>query len=145
MRPLLVGEAPCRKGGEPFTGRAGKVLEDLAGFPPRREFDCVNLLQQWPGQDGQGSAFPAHDAQVAAAAMLAVLPQGRVVVLAGKRVAGAFGIRAPEFLHWYLVRGKVVGVMPHPSGINRWLNDPANRSAAGAFLRSARTLNPLAA
>lgn len=145
MRPLLVGEAPCRRGGEPFTGRAGTVLAELAGFPPRREFDCVNLLQQWPGQDGKGSAFPLHDARVAAAAMLSVLPQGRVVVVAGKRVAQAFGIRKPEFLRWYAVGGKVVGVLPHPSGINRWLNDPANREAAGTFLRSARVLNPLAA
>lgn len=140
-----MGEAPCRKGGEPFTGRAGKVLEELAGFPPRREFDCVNLLQSWPGAAGKGSAFPAHDARVAAAAMLAVIPQGRVVVLAGKRVAAAFGIRNPEFLRWYAVGGCVLGVLPHPSGINRWLNDPMNRRAAGHFLRTARTLNPLAA
>lgn len=145
MRPLLVGEAPNRMGGEPFTGRAGRVLEALAGFPPRREFDCVNLLQSWPGQAGKGSAFPLHDARVAAAAMLAVLPQGRVVVIAGKRAAAAFGIRRPEFLRWYAVGGKVLGVLPHPSGINRWLNDPTNRAAAGQFLRSARTLNPLAA
>lgn len=145
MRPLLVGEAPCRKGGEPFTGRAGKVLESLAGFPPRREFDCVNLLRTWPGQAGKGSAFPEHDARVAASAMLAVLPYGAVVVVAGKRAAGAFGIRRPEFLAWYSVEGKVVGVLPHPSGINRWLNDPVNRGAAGRFLRQALHLNPLAA
>ncbi len=145
MRPLLVGEAPCKAGGEPFTGRSGSVLEALAGFPPRREFECVNLLRTWPGHAGKGSAFPAAEARAAAQAMLSVLTRGRVVLVAGKRVAGAFGIRQPEYLRWYHLEGLLVGVLPHPSGINRWLNDPVNREAAGRFLRSARTVNPLAA
>lgn len=145
MRPLLVGEAPCQKGGLPFTGRAGTVLEDLAGFNPRSAFDCVNLLPAWPGHAGKGSAFPMHDARVAATAMLSVLPTGKVVIVAGKRAARAFGVKAPAFLSWQFVDGKLLGIIPHPSGVNRWLNDPVNREATGAFLRKARVLNPLAA
>ena len=60
--------------------------------------------------------------------------RGRQVLLAGRGVAGAFGVDLPFFL-WAEERGMMVAVVPHPSGVSRWWNDPANERRARRFLR----------
>ena len=62
-------------------------------------------------------------------------PWGRYL-LCGRRVAAAFGFRADvAYLRWYRWEGKWYAVIPHPSGIVRWYNDPANVQRARRFLR----------
>lgn len=61
---------------------------------------------------------------------------GRRVVFLGKAVAAAFGVRANS-LRWVEHRGMTVAVLPHPSGVNTWWNNPDNRAAASAFMRCA--------
>lgn len=140
-RPLLVGEAPGPTGGgPPLGGRAGRLLDRMAGRAFVDACDRVNLLDAWPGHAGKASAFPAAEAREAAAALLAV-DRHRVLLLAGKRVAGAFGLRRPEFLCWYpLAGGRLAGVVAHPSGVNRWLNVPLHRELTGRFLVQALDL-----
>lgn len=100
-RPLLVGEASNIPGGEPFGGRSGAVLAAMAGLTFdefRRRFDRVNLLRRWPGREpgqAKGHKFPLAAARHAAARLDV---RGRRVVLAGRRVALAFGLRGFEFL-----------------------------------------------
>lgn len=138
-RILIVGQAP---GPTPSTsrraldGRCGRRLERLMGIPEGalpRVARTVNLLPEWPGRSpsGKGDRFPVAEAsQVAATLML----RG-VVLFAGRGVAAAFGVRAP-FFRWLRLGSARVAVVPHPSGISRWWNDPRNQDTAARFFRA---------
>jgi uracil-DNA glycosylase len=146
-RPLLVGEAPSRDGRgrtRAFDGRSGARLSEILGTEFVRDFDAVNLLDRWPGSGGKGSTFPVGEAR-AAASMLLRASDARVLVLCGRRVAAAFGLRDMEYLSWRMLGPKLVGLVPHPSGVNRWYNEQANQEAARAFLLRARRADPSAA
>ncbi len=144
MQPLLVGEACNLASGVAFGGRAGSLLADCLGVKRCRlleAFECVNLLARWPGRGlgSKGHLFPLDEAK-AGAAVLDL--RGRAVVLAGRRVASAFGRRDAEFLEpLVLGRGEAwCRAVPAPSGIVRWYNRTCNRDAAGAVLREALKL-----
>ena len=136
---VLVGEAPSRRSDprRPLDGPCGSRLERLAEIPVGSLGDrcvAVNLLPAWPGRRGKGAAFPMAEARAAAAELVPLL-EGRAVLLLGRRVAAAFGV-----VDWpYLVPmrwegGPVAAVVPHPSGVCRWWNDPeASRRAAGTL------------
>lgn len=125
----LIGEAPGRTPGLPFDGRCGRFLERLTGVHPRSAFTCRNVLDRFPGDAGGGAVFPLREARKAASR---IVLRG-VVLLAGKRVAAAFGVRARYFAPVSVGRATVY-VIPHPSGRNRWWNSPENRAMAAAFL-----------
>lgn len=149
MDLLIVGEAPSRTGSKPgsspLSGRAGARLAELMGVSAAEyedRFERVNLLGEWPGSAGKGSAFPVLPAMVRAFE-LREGPWTHYLLL-GRRVAAAFGLRADcPYLHWYdlsgspadLVTSKRVAVLPHPSGIVTWWNSAPNRAAARAFMR----------
>lgn len=138
---MIVGEASNLPSGEAFGGRSGRFLASLlgVGLPEfMATFDRVNLLSTWPGRSGgrKGHLFPLGEARRAA---LVMDLRGRHVVLAGRRVASAFGIGKAAFLE-PAEAGKGEAscvVVPHPSGIVRWYNLPANREAVGLVLRKA--------
>lgn len=100
-------------------------LEGREGLLERVE--AVNVLERFPGPDGaKGDRFPRGRARRRARHLLPSL-RGRTVLLAGKRVAEAFGVNA-EYLTWHEhPEGFRVVVIPHPSGVNRWWNEPENR------------------
>lgn len=133
--PLLIGEAD-NGAGRPFGGRSGEALAKLLGlklddFLGRVE--AVNLLKSWPGKQGKGDAFPAEKARRAAEKLDL---EGRLVIAAGKRVARALGIADPEWFAQVEHRGAGITVIPHPSGVVTWWNDPANRRRAAGRLRA---------
>jgi uracil-DNA glycosylase len=147
-RPVIVGQAPGRTPGEILGGRAGRRLASLAGIDELGDgFDLVNLLDEYPGAspNGKGDLFDDRLGR-AAAFTLAPRLRDRRVVLLGRRVATAFGVgREPAFV-WMpagaIVEQRVIaswecGIMPHPSGIVRWWNDPENWRRASEFLRGA--------
>lgn len=140
---LIVGEA-SRGPSKPFTGRTGARIAEALGTPfLAREADLVNLLPSWPGRNGaKGDAFPVEPARAAAEMLLAVSPHP-VVVLCGRRVAGAFGLGKADWLSWTVKGGRFLGLLPHPSGVVLWWNDPENRAAAAAFMAEARRLSLL--
>lgn len=139
-RTLLIGEAPARTtvGARPFTGPTGRRLAELAALAELRDgFDAVNLLDRWPGRAGRkGSAFPLALARPAAEALLPRLRRRRVI-LVGRRVAAAFWLARLPYLTWAHEHGVALAVLPHPSGVCRWWNEPENVAAASAFLREA--------
>lgn len=118
-------------------------------------FECENLIERWPGRQGTGSAFPMDVAKVHAETKL-LEARGRVVVLLGARLPKAFGIdmpfyswrfvcpaedfdvdvHVPDIVHRPTGWTKIVSI-PHPSGLNRMLNDPAERERCGVVLREA--------
>jgi len=169
--PILLGEAPSRTGDRyhmfPLSGRVAETLCSMADIPPMAgesrygqwtwalydRFECMNLIERWPGAQGSGSAFPMA---VARAALVDRLPEidGRVVVLLGSRLPR---LLMPEdttetFYRWevatpqaraedgevvYQARPTTMCAIPHPSGLNRMYNAPAERERVGAILRQA--------
>lgn len=144
-RPMLLGEAPGRATGAPFSGRSGARIAALLGIAPddlRARFELANLLERRPGPgSGGGSAFPAAEARAAAAALDL---SGRRVVAFGARVASALGVSA-GLLDVVEHRGATVLVFPHPSGASRWWNDPVRRDRAADALRAFLPLDASAA
>jgi len=61
--------------------------------------------------------------------------EGRRVVALGRRAARATGA-SDIWFRWTVAGGIVVSSMPHPSGLNRWWNDPRNMDTAGRFVRT---------
>lgn len=124
----------------------------------------VNLLNRWPGAEGRGSAFPLEEARerasefvrsIATPSTLSVegepycffdgkrFPRPSLVMLAGRRVARSFrlpGARTRDYFETIeecsVVAGYPVVVVPHPSGLNHWWNDPVNRRLAKGYLYS---------
>lgn len=163
LPPLLIGEAPS-KGGDryhmfPLSGPPARVLCTLAGIPPQPEgstygrwtwalyeaFECRNLIERYRDAD----PWSVPRTRETAEALLPELP-GRVVVMLGRRVQaailGAHGVDGsdiPSFHEWntpHLVVGEKPSftvAIPHPSGLNRALNDPAERARCGETLREA--------
>ncbi len=137
MRVLLIGPAFGR-GARPDSvplvgGRVGKLLKTLTGLADLTEvFEPRNLLNYYPGRKGNGDDFHFHEAKKVADNLDL---KGRVVVLLGRNVARCFGLSKARWFEWHELRGGLVTVAPHPSGRNRWWNDPANREQAQAFWR----------
>lgn len=142
MRPIVVGQAPGSRSdpGLPLSGRCGDRLAALAGIAPeefRRRFELTNLLDRFPGKASKGDLFPLEEARVAA---LRMLLQGRLgarpVVLLGLNVEWAFGLAADvPVLEWRPRLAVRIATCPHPSGVSRWWNDPANEADARRFWR----------
>lgn len=140
MRPVLIGEAPCRgKNRAPLDGPAGDRLARMAGMDRAElleRFDAVNLLGRWPGAAGKGAAWPMAAARRAAVRK----PLRGVVVLLGGRVAGAYGLGGLGWWSWVRGGRYAAAVIPHPSGVNQLYNSPEARRAAGAVLLGALRL-----
>lgn len=108
-----------------------------------------NLLPDWPGKaPGNGSAWPVKRAKRAArkleeGGLFAIRPNGRLVILLGRRVAAAFGFQRQKWFEPFSVAPMqgmhaVVFVAPHPSGASRWWNSPRNVEKAARFWRGIR-------
>lgn len=137
VTPLIVGEAPNRagQGRRPNTTLTGGRIARL--HPRANEVPRTNILREWPGPQGKGSAFPLEIAGPAAMRLWRRKPLRVPFLVIGTRAAAAFGIRRQdyEYLEWFEHRGRLVAVCPHPSGIVLWWNDPANVVRAGRFFR----------
>jgi uracil-DNA glycosylase family 4 len=143
-RIMLIGQAPGRLSVErnlPFGGPGGKVLDQWltrAGFPPnflRTGVYLSALTRCYPGKNpkGKGDRAPSP-AEMALcrpwldAEMDLVNPD--VVLLVGGMAIRAFlGAGALEaFVGRLIVQdGRLWLPLPHPSGVSRWLNTPANQ------------------
>lgn len=145
-KTLLVGEAPARGNDDQpaFTGRSGQFLTDLIGIPVLAAFDCRNLLERYPGahESGKGARFNIAEARWSVAKIWDMAKTDTRVILAGKRVAKAFEVDS-EYLVWtkWRLRGVPefmseidLAILPHPSGVNRWWNDPDAKELARIFL-----------
>lgn len=137
MKPLIIGEAPSKRGDSvtPCGGRIGRRLAACFAIPYDdylERFERINLLGAYPGADGKGAKFEAREAAQAADALTL---RGRVVLVLGQRAAKALGLRA-EYCTWQDHRGGLCAVIPHPSGINRWYNDAANVESLMIFLQT---------
>jgi len=142
-RILLVGQAPGRlsvERGEPFSGPGGKLLErwlDQAGFAPgalRREVYLSALTKCDPGRSPRGDGDRKPSAPELALCRPYLLRElelvrPRVILLVGGMAISAFlgPQRLDDIIGAYTERNGVYLLpLPHPSGVSRWLNDPAH-------------------
>lgn len=142
---LLLGQAPGERSdiaGIPFAGPSGRVLEGWlrqAGFAPgalRRDVYLTSVTRCDPGRSGSGAGDrPPGPAERALCrhwwtTELALL-RPRVVLLTGKMAIAEY--YPPGALEAVVGTWRREGEMwllplPHPSGVSRWLNDPAHRA-----------------
>lgn len=140
-RPLLVGQAPGPRTDprEPLSGRCGARLAALCGMEPGEfmaAFERINLIDRHPGAAAKGDLFPAGPARRAAVKMLVGgKMSGRKVVMLGGNVSRAFCVDGCTPLVWFWTGAVHFAICPHPSGVNRWWNEPRNVRAARRFWR----------
>jgi len=151
QRVMLVGQAPGARGhvtGIPWSGPIGDILRgwlERAGFPAahwRETWYLTSLTKCFPGKARQGKGDRAPSAaEIAlcgdhlATELAFVRPE--IIVTLGKLAATRFVPGARRMALAELVGAcftvdldhgpTVVVPLPHPSGVSRWLNDPANR------------------
>jgi uracil-DNA glycosylase family 4 len=152
-RLMIIGQAPGPSAGErplPYTGATGKTLQgwlERAGFPPgslHRDFYLTSLTKCFPGpatSGGKGDRPPS-----AAEIALCARHLEREIALVRPKIVVSLGRLAAERLDpsvRKLPLADLVGSarpaeradhafllipLPHPSGVSRWLNDPAHRA-----------------
>lgn len=140
---ILVGQAPGRSGDHlhPLEGKIGQTLAYLMQIPFYEYLDKtyrVNLIDKFPGKNGKGDAFPIAEARIRAQKILNENDGPNTFVLLGKSVGKAFGIRDPKYFLWIEIGyDRFLGLIPHPSGINRAWNDHDIHNRARAILTQA--------
>ena len=142
QRAYMYGQAPGVLEGQerrPWRGRAGQNLRrwlDLDEETFYRTFYCASVTRCYPGRSpsGSGDRVPTPREQELCSFWfeweLRLLRPELIVAVGGLAIRRLLGRRALDecigetFEH----AGAVVVPLPHPSGVSRWLNDPANRA-----------------
>jgi hypothetical protein len=131
-----------KRGARAFSGEAGAgarlaKLADMTldGFLSRAR--TVNVLARWPGKSGKGDRFPLTKKTFERSRRIELseaYADASVVVLVGAAVCRVFDY--PELADRPCEMNALgVAYLPHPSGVNRWFNVPANRAKAKQFLK----------
>jgi len=141
VKTILIGEAQPRVGTRPWEGRSGRRLEKLIGLPAgtlHRFFDLRNALKAWPGHTGQrGDAFPERRAAKGLLKIVHGMEEGASAIVCSRRLALSIGLEAAPCTWVRTDAETYLGVLPHPSGVNRWWNDPKHRRDAAVFMKMA--------
>ncbi len=134
------------------NGTGGRIVEMIREGAPRaladysledyeRDFDRVNLYPVQNAINGKGAT--KADRMMAQWCLMYAMRGGyENVVLFGNRVKAAFADVTPEWPNDsdYCRVGDTISFwyVPHPSGRNRFYNEPANRKAIGKRLATLR-------
>ena len=165
QRVMIVGQAPGSRAhvtGIPWSGRSGEILRgwlEGAGFPAkkwRETWYLTSLTKCFPGKatQGKGDRAPSR-AEIALCndhlEMEMALVRPEIIVTLGKMAASriipganrrALADLVGTVADVELAHGMTIVIpLPHPSGVSRWLNDPANRARVDdglALLANAR-------
>jgi hypothetical protein len=135
---IFVGQGPSENGDPylPLEGRIGEKLGDLLEVTDfAQSFARINLNSEWigKGSGGKGDVFDRSEGKTAAKVLLR--GSWTKYVLLGKLVALCFDANG-EPLDTVRHGVKSFFLLPHPSGINRWWNNPANESEAKKKLKA---------
>jgi uracil-DNA glycosylase family 4 len=143
-RILVIGQAPGHRSvarERSFSGPGGAILQkwlEQAGFPPGYLHEHVylsSLTRCDPGRNpkGNGDRRPSMQEVALCRPFLEEeisLLQPKIVLLVGTMAIEAFfgKVRLEEVIGTYEERdGMLLLPLPHPSGVSRWLNDPAHQ------------------
>jgi uracil-DNA glycosylase len=149
-RRMLVGQAPGARAhevGVPWSGTSGVLLRSWfaqAGFPPESFLESwyfTSLTKCFPGKvaGGKGDRAPSAAERRLCASWLEgeiALVRPAIIVTLGRLAAEAL-IPATKRLSLFEIVGRAwtadlgygevtIIPLPHPSGVSRWRNDPAN-------------------
>lgn len=134
---IFVGQGPSQDG-DPYRPLEGAIGERLGGLLGVHDFIAsfarINLNSEWIGKgSGKGDVFDCSEGRAAAKVLLR--GSWTRYVLLGKQVAACFDVKAHPLSS--VKHGvKSFFLLPHPSGINRWWNDPENTRKAKEALQS---------
>ena len=143
-RILVIGQAPGHRSIKkdlPFSGPGGRILQkwlEQAGFPVGylHEHTYLSSLTRCdPGRNprGNGDRRPSPPEVALCRPYLDAelrLLRPKVVLLVGTMAIEAFfgKVRLEAIIGTYEERDGVLYLpLPHPSGVSRWLNDPAHQ------------------
>jgi uracil-DNA glycosylase family 4 len=143
-RILVIGQAPGHrsiKNNLPFSGPGGRILQkwlEQAGFPPRylHEHTYLSSLTRCdpgPNPRGNGDRRPSPAEVALCRPYLETeirLLRPKVILLVGTMAIETFfgKVRLEEIIGTFEERdGMLLLPLPHPSGVSRWLNDPAHQ------------------
>jgi uracil-DNA glycosylase family 4 len=141
QRAYMFGQAPGVVEGverRPWRGRAGQTLRRWLGMDEDEfygTFYCASVTRCYPGRapSGGGDRTPTALEQELCSfwrewEFKLLRPQLIVVVggLAARRLLGLKSLDACIGRR-FTVGDAAAIALPHPSGVSRWLNDPANR------------------
>ena len=144
-RLVIVGEAPAGVGREALPaleGLVGRRLAKRMGLTDDQFREMVVRKNIFETPD-EGKHWNAQTAYLRAMKLMSVMPRNANVVVLGKKAATAFKIvNLPQYAWHSAVRilsGDALRLahIPHPSGLNRRYNDPAELERASRFLREA--------
>ncbi|HVB74246.1 MAG TPA: uracil-DNA glycosylase family protein [Ktedonobacteraceae bacterium] len=143
-RIMVIGQAPGHvsvEKGRSFSGPGGKVLQkwlEQAGFPPgylHARVYLSSLTRCDPGRNPRGSGDrrpsppevtlcrPHLEAELAILQPQVILLVGAMAIetfLGKRKLEGCIGT-------FHTQRGMLLLPLPHPSGVSRWLLDPAHQ------------------
>lgn len=161
---MVIGQAPgprAHLSGTPWAGASGTQLRKWfarAGFDPERFLDdwyFTSLTRCFPGKAaaGSGDRVPSASERTLCRPHLDAeieLLQPHVIVALGRLAIDAMIPEAKSQTLKQLV-GTVQSTdldygpvpvlpLPHPSGVGRWLNDPANRALVDEAMRHLKGL-----
>jgi uracil-DNA glycosylase family 4 len=152
QRLMIVGQAPGPSAGErplPYTGATGRTLQrwlQRAGFPPEalhRDFYLTSLTKCFPGP-ATGTGAKGDRPPSAREIALCARHLDREIALVRPEIIISLGRLAAERLDPTARRLPLTDLvgslrpaeraghafrllpLPHPSGVSRWLNDPAH-------------------
>jgi len=143
-RLFVIGQAPGHLSvakGLPFSGPGGRILQkwlEQAGFPPGylHEHTYLSSLTRCdPGKslNGRGDRRPSPQEMALCRPFLDAelcLVQPKIVLLVGTMAIEAFWGKSKleEVIGTYREQDNMLWLpLPHPSGLSRWLNDPAHQ------------------
>lgn len=144
-RMMVIGQAPGHRSvakGRSFSGPGGSILQkwlEQAGFPPGylHEHTYLSSLTHCdPGRSakGNGDRRPSPEEIALCRPFLEAelrLVKPKVVLLVGTMAIETFfgKMRLEDVIGTFQERdGMLLLPLPHPSGVSRWLNDPAHQS-----------------
>jgi uracil-DNA glycosylase family 4 len=142
QRAYMFGQAPGVIEGQerrPWRGRAGQNLRrwlDLDEQEFYATFYCASVTRCYPGRSrpGEGDRTPTPKEQELCSFWLEwelrLLKPELIVTAGGLAARRLLGIRSlGDCIGSTFERGGATVVpLPHPSGVSRWLNEPANRA-----------------
>jgi uracil-DNA glycosylase family 4 len=141
QRAYMFGQAPgVNEGRErrPWRGRAGQTLRRWLNMEEDEfyaTFYCASVTRCYPGRarSGGGDRTPTAREQELCAFWreweLRLLRPQLIVVVGGLAARRLLGIARLDACigERFEYEGTPAVPLPHPSGVSRWLNDPANR------------------
>lgn len=144
-RIMVIGQAPGHRSvanGRSFSGPGGGVLQrwlEQAGFPPgylhtHAYLSSLTHCDPGPNPRGNGDRRPSPQELALCRPFLDVelrLLQPKVVLLVGAMAIEAFlgKVKLEDVIGTYVERdGMLLLPLPHPSGVSRWLLDPAHQA-----------------